>query len=484
MRMASRVLALALITFAAACGDDGGSTPPDAQDQPDAEAQPDAGPACTAATFGAQDPLDGFDMGNFAAWGGPATADLGDGGDVIYQIEFYGSIETSLVGTFDLAEGNQNNYRTCAICFRVFSLDAKGALARQFFQSGGSVTLTEDPLTGEMVGNVSGLTLVEVEIAGDFTSTPVAGGGCVDHDALALDANLIPSAWTCDDAAFNDGANCDCGCGAADPDCDVVANPIVGCDAGDVCIDAVCTETCDVLASPPEGCTDGTCGYYTATEDICYTDPAVVDAAAIDAACTTGFLCGVSSTVALGVCDAFANDDNVCREACDATGDCDALEVCSAIGGIAPKGICVATPANDTCGTATPVVLGTPVTGSTGGGTADYNAGLEGATCTGFSQAGADVAYQLVLAADTSITVTLSDVSPNFDPSVALLGPGVATICDADPITTCVAGADDGLTADGETFTYAATAGTYFIIVDAFGATDTGSYTLTVAMTP
>jgi hypothetical protein len=51
MRTGLRLVALALITFAAACGDDGGSTPPDAQDDPDAEVTPDAGPACVAATF-------------------------------------------------------------------------------------------------------------------------------------------------------------------------------------------------------------------------------------------------------------------------------------------------------------------------------------------------------------------------------------------------------------------------------------------------
>jgi hypothetical protein len=476
--MKRSLLALSLIAFLSACGG-GGSSPPDAEG-PDAEATPDAGPACVAATFGAQDILD-FTEGSFAGWGGPATADLGDGGDVIFQIEFYGDIETSLEGTFDLAAGNQANYQTCAICFRVFSLDAKGGLARQFFQSGGSVTLTADPLTGVMTGTVTDLELVEVTIDGStFESTPVPGGACLDHDPLTLDADRVPNAWTCDTAAYDDGTSCDCGCAVADPDCDIEAAPVVGCDTGNVCIDAVCTETCDVLASPPDGCTTGTCGFYTATQDICYTDPAVVDAAAIDAACGTGTFCGVSSTVALGVCDVFANDDNVCRESCDATADCDALEVCSPIGGLTPKGLCITPAANDTCATATPIVVGTPVNGVTGGATADYSAGLEGTGCTGFTQAGPDVAYQLVLAADASITVSLSNVSPNFDPSVSLLGPGVATLCDADPIATCVAGADAGLSGDAETFTYAATAGTYFILVDAFGATDTGSYTLSV----
>lgn len=478
MRTAPCLLAIALITFAAACGDDGGGGMPDANvdDDPDAE----VAPVCLDAAFGAQDNLD-FTVDTFAAWGGPVTANLGDGGDVVFQIEFYGDIETSLVGTFDLAQGNQANYMTCAICFRVFSADSTGALARQFYQSGGSVTLTADPLTGVMTGSVTGLQLVEVTVdGGTFESTPVDGGDCLDHDALTLDADLIPSAWTCADAAYDDGANCDCACGAEDPDCDIAAAPVVGCNAGDVCIAAECTATCDVLATPPEGCTAGTCGFFDADTDVCYTDPALIDAAAIDAACATGTFCAVSSTVALGVCDTFVNGDNVCREACDATGDCDALEECAPIGGIAPKGVCITPPTNDTCGTAAAIVVGTPVNGSTGGGTADYNAGLEGAACTGFAQPGADVAYQLVVATAGNITVTLSNVSDNFDPAIALLGPGAATICDADPIATCVAGADDGLSGDGETFTFAATAGTYYILVDTFSATGTGSFTLSV----
>lgn len=384
MRTGLRLVALALITFAAACGDDGGSTPPDAQDQPDAEATPDAGPACTATTFGTQEPL--TLSASVAAWGGSATPVLGDGGDVLYQIEFYSGIETSLVGTFDLAQGNQANYMTCAVCFRMFSLDADGNIARQFYQSGGSVTLTVDPLTGVMTGSVTDLTLVEVTIDPDtFVSTPVDGGECLEHGALTLDANQVPSAWTCDDAVYDDGTNCNCECGASDPDCGIMNSPVVGCEAGEVC----------------------------------------------------------------------SND------------------------------MCVVPPANDTCTGATTVVVGVPVVGGTTVNSANnYNAGLEGAACTGFAMPGGDVAYELVLAADTNITVTLSNVSDGFDPAVALVGPGDETVCAANPITTCVAGADDGLSGDDETFAHTATTGTYYIIVDTFSSTGAGTFDLAVTLTP
>lgn len=45
----------------------------------------------------------------------------------------------------------------------------------------------------------------------------------------------VPSEWTCDDAAFSDGAVCHCGCGAYDEDCDHDQLPIEGCNAGEVC---------------------------------------------------------------------------------------------------------------------------------------------------------------------------------------------------------------------------------------------------------
>ena len=181
---------------------------------------------------------------------------------------------------------------------------------------------------------------------------------------------------------------------------------------------------------------------------------------------------------ATSLCDSFEGDDKGCREACDANADCATGEICAPIIGM--KGLCIATPTNDTCETAQTITLGTPVNGSTGGATANYADGLQAATCTGFSQAGGDVAYRVSLTANQAITVTLSNVSPSFDPSVSLVGPGAASVCNATPIA-CVKGADAGGEAEGETFTFTATeAGTYYVIVDTFYRTQGGSFTLTV----
>lgn len=153
---------------------------------------------------------------------------------------------------------------------------------------------------------------------------------------------------------------------------------------------------------------------------------------------------------------------------------CTANQVCSA-------DACLDVPANDLCAAATTLTLGTTVNGTTVGAYGDYSNGLEGQACTGFHQAGGDVAYMVHLTAATAYTVTLSGLGADFDASVSLLGPGAATVCDPDPITTCVAGADAGVEGQDETFTYTpTTTGDYYVIVDSFYPNESGAFTLKV----
>ncbi|MBA3541628.1 MAG: pre-peptidase C-terminal domain-containing protein [Deltaproteobacteria bacterium] len=470
------------------CSDDKKPARPDAGGgDPDAAVIPDApGRTCVTATVGPQEIGEGANDG-FISFSGPVTTPLGDGGDSTFALEFYGGLEPTLAAPIDLSAGNQSNYATCAVCLRVFSTDATGMLARQFFQDSGTVTLTEEPFTNKkMIGSATDVTLVEVtvdpEATPPYTSTEVVGGVCITLGNLTLNADAIPAAWTCADAAYEDGANCDCACGAVDPDCEIATAPVVGCTTGQICSEAVCTDVCNVLSTPPVGCPaagGGVCGYETSTQDICYTDPTIVDPALLGAACgaNTTF-CAVANTVAAGVCDRFIAGDGVCREACDATADCNAGQVCSPF--LGTKGVCETAAANDTCATAVQLTIGTPVTGTTVGGVSNYNLGLEPATCTGFAQRGSDVTYRVTLTANQVVTVALSDVSAGFDPSLALLGPGGVAVCTASPVV-CLAGADAGVGGGAETFTFTTTAaGNYYVIVDAFSATRAGTFTLTV----
>ncbi|HVV87761.1 MAG TPA: PPC domain-containing protein [Kofleriaceae bacterium] len=481
------ILGTLLVVLASACGggDDGSSSPPDAAPQVDAPPI-DAGPTCTALVPMGGFAFDAADASDTSvSWAGKLTTDLGGGGDSLLQLEFYDGIEASLTGPIDLSMGNQSNYETCAACIRAFALDAEGStVTKQWFQDGGTINLTMDPITQQvMVGSLTDVSLVEVTIDDQYHSTPVEGGTCLSIPNLSLDADSVPLDWTCAKPKYHDGATCDCACGAHDPDCDTDTNPVAGCTGSQVCSADVCTDTCDVLSTPPVGCPAGAfCAYDNDSRDLCYTDQTLVDPAAQGATCAAGpVFCAVSNTVATGVCDVFAGDDEICRKACDATGDCGANQLCQPIAGLTAKGLCINKVANDTCQDATMLTLGTGVDGTTGGATANYAAGLETADCTGFTQSGADVAYKVTLAAGTTYTIALSNVTADFDPSVSIAGPGTAAaVCDAATIS-CLAGADAGITGDAESFMYTpAAAGTYYIIVDSFDATQEGGFTLTV----
>jgi hypothetical protein len=342
----------------------------------------DAAPSCTPSTvvLGAQDIAS--TSSSALLWSAPITTNLGDGGTAFASFQFYSGIETSLMGTFDLSTGNQADYKTCAACVLIGSNDATGALAKTYYQSGGTLTLTEDPFTNQkMLGSISNLALVEVMIDPNTSaSTLVPGGKCLSVGSVTLNHNAVPNAWTCAQTAYGAGTACDCMCGIQDPDCDTTPTPATGCTTNQLCSNALCV------------------------------DPAP----------------------------------------------------------------------NNTCQLAQALTIGTPQNGNTAGATSNYDLGLEIATCTGYTQKGADVAYSVALAAGTAYTIKLTNVAPQFDPSISLVGPGAPTVCDVSPVA-CLAGADAGLKGDGETFAFTpTTAGTYYVIVDSNETAGTGAFTITV----
>ncbi len=474
LRTYALAVALAAPSLVACGGDDGGNNTPDAPMTPDAPQR-----NCTAAETSGSLAFDENSSSSYMGWSQEISTDLGTGGSAFLSYEFY---DTSLTGTIDLAQ--QNQYATCTACIVLYTGDADGNIAKLFFQDGGSLVLSQSVSAG-LEATATDVSLVEVTIdaQNNYTSTPVVGGTCVSLGSLTLSGAPYPAGWTCTGDKYNDGTTCDCACGAHDPDCDLDAPPVAGCAANQICgSDDTCISTCDVLSDPAVGCTTGTCGFQTADQDICYTDATLVDPATLGQSCASAdpLFCAVADTVATGLCDTFENDDLSCRKACDAEADCATGETCAPV--VGTKGFCVPKPANDTCAAPVALTLGEGKTGTTGGAASDYNAGLETDTCTGYPQKGGDVVYSVTLAAGTTYTVTVSNVSEHFDPSVAIVGPGdAATVCGAATLA-CKGGADAGVGGEGETFTYAPTeAGTYFVIVDSFSATQGGAFTLTVA---
>jgi hypothetical protein len=207
----------------------------------------------------------------------------------IFAMEFY----TPDTGTFDLASTVNADYSTCEQCILVLAdFDQDDNPDKYFWQQSGSITVADtsdiakgplsvtyadvtlaeiDPETGELVPNGACLTIDDTET---FVVEPLAGWtcglayydaadgcdcecgiwdpdcdisgstiyGCAEGQACEKDSNDagvctgVPTGWTCEEAKFDDGVSCDCGCGAADPDCAVTpALPVVGCATGEVC---------------------------------------------------------------------------------------------------------------------------------------------------------------------------------------------------------------------------------------------------------
>jgi len=134
---------------------------------------------------------------------GIVVEELGDTFDDLFQIEFYGE---QVPGTYDLAG---TNYIDCPQCVVVTqdSSDDPAALPKMFFQESGSLvldaaTLVDGEMSAESKGHLDGVRLVEVTIASDYTSPPVAGGACLVITEAAWDT--MGTAVTDDDSLLTD----------------------------------------------------------------------------------------------------------------------------------------------------------------------------------------------------------------------------------------------------------------------------------------
>ena len=127
----------------------------------------------------------------------------------------------------------------------------------------------------------------------------------------------------------------------------------------------------------------------------------------------------------------------------------------------------------DTCAGATAVACGQQTNGSTVGGS-DVNPGY---SCLGWAMPGQEAYHELTLDQETTVTVTVTpDAAQPWDPALVVL-PGFGTYCDSN---SCAAGSDDGQLGESETVTVTLVAGTYFLVIDAYDATEFGDYELGV----
>ncbi|MFN8548183.1 MAG: PPC domain-containing protein [Candidatus Eisenbacteria bacterium] len=113
------------------------------------------------------------------------------------------------------------------------------------------------------------------------------------------------------------------------------------------------------------------------------------------------------------------------------------------------------------------------INGDNSNATNDYDPTASG--CTGYAAAGKDVAYLFNLLAGDVLNVSYAAVA---DGSVYLL-----TNC-ADPLGSCVIGADDTFAGQAETFSYTVpAAGPYYLIADSYGTNTGTTYVLEISIT-
>ena len=266
-------------------------------------------------------------------------------------------IGDSGIGAFSLNDEINNNYGHCMECLLVLvdQLQPNDTPTTTFFQSAGTITLTENPReSANLFGSIRGLKLVETTIGGEsFESAPVPGGACLVIDDIDLDLRYVPANWTCEADRYDAGDGvCDCDCGDVDADCFVGFGepppPVVnGCDDGQACTfefafpgaaaTPVCIDTCDVLVG--EGCTGATVCSFADPQDLCQKDLTTVDTARLGEACGTDFhrsLCNVVNTVPAGLCnngDLETGEGRVCQPLCRSAADCNVGQFCYTVVG-------------------------------------------------------------------------------------------------------------------------------------------------------
>ncbi|HEY2955276.1 MAG TPA: FlgD immunoglobulin-like domain containing protein [Candidatus Eisenbacteria bacterium] len=130
---------------------------------------------------------------------------------------------------------------------------------------------------------------------------------------------------------------------------------------------------------------------------------------------------------------------------------------------------------NDQCAGAIRIPCGPfALSGTTANACPDYT--LPGGGCTGFFADGRDVVYKVEAFAGDSLYVDY--VQATADASIYLV-----TDC-SDPAGTCVAGEDSTLVGGHETLVHKFTApGTYYLVLDSFGAGTGGPWTATGVLT-
>jgi hypothetical protein len=192
----------------------------------------------------------------YAVYATSFTPNVGAAGADTFRLAMQGPpYDGDKTGTFDVTQNGDDNYKTCARCLLVHADGGQ----KIFYPSAGTLEIAagSKALGGTIDATITNLTLVEVTIADDYTSTPVPNGACLTVASATVQVEAPPCegfecnsgycvqnaqyecdeeldcpdgsdefptnpscdpVWLCVPSFYDDG-DCDCGCGIQDVDC-------------------------------------------------------------------------------------------------------------------------------------------------------------------------------------------------------------------------------------------------------------------------
>jgi hypothetical protein len=179
-------------------------------------------------------------------WFGEPTPALGGADPDYLDLE----LAESAMGTstFSLV-ANLLDCADTANCLRVVEDEGQDATGAYYAATSGELALTAVDMPYYITGTISDATLVEVEIGDMLEITEVPGGRCVHIAELSFAITSPAPGWECPPGYYdetgqgNKTIDCDCECGALDPDCNEPTNPILGCEDGQTCAAGTCEGT-------------------------------------------------------------------------------------------------------------------------------------------------------------------------------------------------------------------------------------------------
>lgn len=136
--------------------------------------------------------------------------------DPVVLMAFFQDMETGAItaGTYNLAAGDNANYKTCTECVLVYAdyVEEEG-YAKTYYQQSGTLKVDAVDDSNNIKGSINAV-LVQVTIdENDYTSTPVEGGSCLEIETANFDSGWEePCVPQCDGKQCgSDGCGGTCG---------------------------------------------------------------------------------------------------------------------------------------------------------------------------------------------------------------------------------------------------------------------------------